>query len=399
MITYSDAAARVARSRSGSPKLMANTYIHRVAGGYVIRYYCTDIVTIREDGSYILSTGGWNTVTTLRRINDYGPARVSSDRGTLVVWNRDDPRTPVKMQRCRVCHGTGETHSTAYTQYHGILPRNTYEVTTGYVWNSTDRVSGITYDGFSYAFANALMRDGARTFAEVIPANAVKGQPGHINLVGQVTRHDRGTYGRLPEPVFHPSVASVCWHCHGAKVYDYGSKPRPVIFYDGITVDGYGKVTDPSPARMYPTPEEIAAKAAADERAARLWQRRNRDRLRRERDEWLSNYELTVKAGKITVYKAVDAGLRSAHHAPGARGPFPYPIGETVTVPDWRPVARCGGGLHFGPTPRVARSYFREATRFLACEVRVAGMVIIGDKIKAKSARVLYEVDIDGNRI
>lgn len=387
MITYSEAAAKVARSRSGEPKLMANTYIHRVADGYAVRYHCTDIITIHDDGTYSLNTAGWNTATTLRRINDYGPARVSSDHGTLVVWSRNDPRTPVKMSKCRVCHGTGETHSTAYWQRQGTLPHNTYEVKTDFVWNTAR--DGATYAGWSQSPDRRLTRDG----------QDLTSQPRDIQLVGQVVRHDRGSQGTLPVPVFHPSEASVCYRCHGDRVVDYGSKPRPVIFHDGITVDSYGEVTDPDAERMYPTPEEIAGREAARARQARLYERRNRERLHRERVAWLAGYGLTESRGRVVVFKAVGDDLRSVNSAPGESRGFLYPIGETVTAPDYRATPACGGGLHFGPTPYVAQSYYQSATRYLACSVLVRGMQVIGDKCKVQSAKVLYEVDMEGDPI
>lgn len=80
-----------------------------------------------------------------------------------------------------------------------------------------------------------------------------------------------------------------------------------------------------------------------------------------------------------------------------------YPIGETITVGEqWRADGQCGAGLHFGPTPRHARDYFDGATRFLACRIPVDAASGIPDgtaKIKAQSCVVLYEVDIDGERL
>jgi hypothetical protein len=101
---------------------------------------------------------------------------------------------------------------------------------------------------------------------------------------------------------------------------------------------------------------------------------------------------------ELVVFKAVDDDLKSG------RG-FKYPIGETVTDPDWKAGDFCGNGLHFSPHPHQARQYFRSATRFLKVAVKVSELTIIagngGDvpKLKAKSARVLAEVDIDGKEV
>jgi hypothetical protein len=101
---------------------------------------------------------------------------------------------------------------------------------------------------------------------------------------------------------------------------------------------------------------------------------------------------------ELIVYKAVDKDLKSG------RG-FPYPIGETVTDPNWRAGDFCGNGLHFSPSPVHASEYFREATRFLKVAVKVSEVSIIdgnslcAPKLKARSARVLAEVTIGGDLI
>ncbi len=107
---------------------------------------------------------------------------------------------------------------------------------------------------------------------------------------------------------------------------------------------------------------------------------------------WLDFYALKPAKGKVTVYKAVNQDLRSGYG-------MHYPVGQTVTAPDFDPVRECGKGLHFGPTPRHARRHLDRSARFLACEVDAASIVPLGDKIKAASCRVLYEVDADGRQV
>ena len=115
--------------------------------------------------------------------------------------------------------------------------------------------------------------------------------------------------------------------------------------------------------------------------------------------DWAEYHGVEVVDGEVIVYKAVDADLRSA------RG-FAYPIGETVTCPDWDPAPVCGGGLHLSPRPAQAREYYRAAARFLRCAVPVEALTIIdGDathmtqKLKARTVRVLCEVDVHGHEI
>jgi hypothetical protein len=112
--------------------------------------------------------------------------------------------------------------------------------------------------------------------------------------------------------------------------------------------------------------------------------------------EWAAFYGLKPgnRGWTVIVYKAVNADLVSNHG-------MKYPLGETVTAPDWKPTRDCGNGLHFSATPRLARSYHGHdsAGRFLACEVAVESMIALGDKIKAPACVVLHEVDIAGKRI
>lgn len=115
--------------------------------------------------------------------------------------------------------------------------------------------------------------------------------------------------------------------------------------------------------------------------------------------DWAEYQDAEVVDGEVIVFKAVDADLRSE------RG-FTYPIGKTVTCPDWNARPVCGGGLHFSPHPAQARDYYQEATRFLRCAVPVGEAVVIDGKVtsvtpklKARTARVLCEVDARGNEV
>ena len=115
--------------------------------------------------------------------------------------------------------------------------------------------------------------------------------------------------------------------------------------------------------------------------------------------DWADYHGAKIVDGEVIVYKAVDADLRSE------RG-FAYPIGETVTCPDWDPAPVCGSGLHFSPHPAQARDYYRDAARFLRCAVPVEALTIIDGeatdmtpKLKARTVRVLCEVDVHGIEI
>jgi len=102
--------------------------------------------------------------------------------------------------------------------------------------------------------------------------------------------------------------------------------------------------------------------------------------------------------GRALVYKAVDADLTAGHGYTLTA----YPVGSTVTASDWHSEDTCGGGLHFGRSPMAAAECHRGDTgpRYLACEVDLSEVVVVlDDTIKARSCRVLHEVDRHGREI
>jgi hypothetical protein len=106
---------------------------------------------------------------------------------------------------------------------------------------------------------------------------------------------------------------------------------------------------------------------------------------------WVDLYGAKTSRGRITVYKGVDADLRSASGTA-------YPIGKTVTCADWSTAAYCGGGLHFSPSPAATEVYCTPK-RYLECTVKLSEVVPLGDKVKARSCRVVREVDRWGDPV
>jgi hypothetical protein len=116
--------------------------------------------------------------------------------------------------------------------------------------------------------------------------------------------------------------------------------------------------------------------------------------------DWCDYYGVTVKRGVATLFKAVDDDY-STNNA--RRKNISYAPGEKPAAPDWDGgVAECGGGLHFSPHPMLALEFNQDATRFVACPVKVAEIVVHPDALypnKVKAPRVcaaIYEVDRDG---
>jgi hypothetical protein len=113
----------------------------------------------------------------------------------------------------------------------------------------------------------------------------------------------------------------------------------------------------------------------------------------------LHGVDVEEEDGKARVVKYVDANYRAGH----AHTPTDYHPGTTVTAADWDARAKCGGGLHFGPTPYAAKESawapLGADARWVLCEVDLADAVGVDDKLKARSCRVLHEIDVRGEPV
>jgi hypothetical protein len=75
MKTYQEAVT-VLNGRK-SRKVENNTYLHQLEDGSIgVKLHETDVVIYRQDGTIQLNTGGWETVTTKARLNDYSPVGI-----------------------------------------------------------------------------------------------------------------------------------------------------------------------------------------------------------------------------------------------------------------------------------------------------------------------------------
>jgi hypothetical protein len=117
-------------------------------------------------------------------------------------------------------------------------------------------------------------------------------------------------------------------------------------------------------------------------------------------EEWCTYHGIEVKDGVAVLYKALGDDFQSPHGGD-------YKPGTTPVASDWDDGRReCGGGLHFSPTPAMARSFKADATKYVACPVSLADMRSpqSGDqypeKIKAKGVCApCYECDKSGKAI
>ena len=110
---------------------------------------------------------------------------------------------------------------------------------------------------------------------------------------------------------------------------------------------------------------------------------------------WAGYVGATVTGDTVTLYKAVDKDHYAGHQYRLTR----YPIGESVTAPDWRDDHNCGGGLHASPHPHQALDYYPGAARMLTVECDLSDLRPIPGgtaKAKARTFRVTGEVRLDG---
>lgn len=146
--------------------------VHRLGEDIALRLHYTDVVIFHVDGTVTYDTGGWNTVTTRRFINEHGPVRVHTEKGDL-YFGHQIGTSPERVAKCRTCSGAGTT------------PRECYGPSWCYIW----------------------------------PAGGIE-QCAH----GQTTNHRRELCGH-GQREGHPLPPVKCWRCDGVGRTDYGSRP------------------------------------------------------------------------------------------------------------------------------------------------------------------------------
>ena len=76
---YAELDARLTGRCAQSRKVANNTYLERRGDDIAVRLHATDVVTFHADGTATLNTGGWLTVTTKARMNEWLPGGISLD--------------------------------------------------------------------------------------------------------------------------------------------------------------------------------------------------------------------------------------------------------------------------------------------------------------------------------
>lgn len=90
MTTYKDLNSKLTGRNAQKKKLENNTYAIRQPDNSIsIRLHDTDILTFNPDGSAVVNSGGWKTVTTKARLNEFLPygLGISQERG-IWYWSK-----------------------------------------------------------------------------------------------------------------------------------------------------------------------------------------------------------------------------------------------------------------------------------------------------------------------
>ena len=78
VMTHADATYlfSTAKDKHAGKLLGNNTRLIKRGDDYAVRLHYTNVVTIHPNGTYTLRSGGWQTVTTKRRINQFSPVGI-----------------------------------------------------------------------------------------------------------------------------------------------------------------------------------------------------------------------------------------------------------------------------------------------------------------------------------
>ena len=209
----------------------------------------------------------------------------------------------------------------------------------------------------------------------------------HGNNPGAVIRVVAG------EVTLHAAISARVWASGSATVEAYGS--ATVEAYGSATVRAYGSATVEASTHVavhrHTTRATITGGVVIDHTTVDHTDPR----------VWAGYVGATVTGDTVTLYKAVDKDHYAGHQYRLTR----YPIGESVTAPDWRDDHNCGYGLHASPHPHQALdyhqalSYHADAARMLTVECDLGDLRPIPGgtpKAKARTFRVTGEVRLDG---
>lgn len=442
MLTYSEAKDLMSTARNpraGKP-LQNNTRLYERTYGYAVKLHATDVVTVLPGNRWEISTGGWDTPTTWKRIRAYAPNfRVlggGANKSVYVRPNSKDPepdypsRTvpkffnasdpgpePVKdPEGCEVGSrvAQGGYERVTLTGYRNDLCVRPGEMYARASYDDTHPVRSrdvLLYIDQAFKFGDhttAAMRRTVRVFdyreesyEPFARTNGVRTeQCPHCKAFDELHRKwdeayrgawsGRGgwrLYSRMIEE--HGSIKGwkAAYKLDGQQVraaqktWREWAARNTIPFRDGLVFDAEGYVLKACADKI------LKARRAAERARKRINRVSGKLGLDPNVAEWLISFGLTPnKDGTVTLVKAVNDDYESDNGGL-------YELDSTVIAEDWDPYPKCGQGLHFGPSPQGAASYARaENPRFLKVRVPLDVIVPLDDKCKAPYCYVEGEI-------
>lgn len=205
---FADAAAYLAGGRNPRDRPIANnTRLRRIDDDTIaVVFHDTAVVTYHADGMMTIYGGGWDSMSTRRRIAEYSPMRLSTSGGQWIIgWTGE--HTEPKIAKCRTCKHRGRWMETRYC--HG--PRQ-----WGPTWcHGGTTVHDVALDAHLSNFDAYLAsaRVVACEHGHELDHATVACEHGHLDT----TAHAVGEY------------EIVCGRCDGTGMADYGSKAIPIL--------------------------------------------------------------------------------------------------------------------------------------------------------------------------
>lgn len=429
-----------ARSVSAGRPLANNTRLHVTrhpktdgkdpVGGFGVVLHSTEVVTIYADGTYRVSTGGWDTNTTWDRIRSYCPLK-GGKRAVYLPPNPSDPEPAVKRRTIPAPYVVADPGPEPVKSSHGCIAgtRETRETMTYdrvYEWRPVSPQTHVTMrdlygkpepvahvagverirytehyewgtdaDGFKPVLCPHCMAHAQRHGAWML---AYHGQThklrtgGYAQTVEMLDRFgDVATWRAAATEDFRTCKASR--EEHAAWV-----SRNTVPFYDGILLDSDGYVDTVELARIERERKRVERARRKAEREAKARRAAIHADVRRKIEagsmlddralDWIADKGLTVSdAGTVTLYKRVAEAADGGFRATSGRGPFTYHVGQWAIAEDFTPERACGHGLHFAESPEATEYGYGPV--ILECEVPIVSIIPLGYKIKAERAFVV----------
>lgn len=93
LLTYENCKATMdtARNRDNGKPMANNTRLYDRGDCFALQLHNTDIIRVFPDG-WVLNSGGWQTITTKQRLNDWGPVGISQSNFVWYVGTPDGDR-------------------------------------------------------------------------------------------------------------------------------------------------------------------------------------------------------------------------------------------------------------------------------------------------------------------